>query len=261
MKMAQAFPILLKHWRNTRRMSQLGLGLAANVSARHVSFLETGRATPSRSMVLQLCETLDVPLPAQNTLLHAAGFAEIFRHRQWKDDELAQARQAVEWTLQRHDPFPAMALDKHWMVIKANRAATLLLNAVGLAEGDSLLEAMHQSERLRAAIVNWQDVLRHMITRLRTESAKLGHDDVLSRAATKLALQVTSTTHDTPASEAVLSTRYTLNGLDLSFFSMLAQFSSAEDIALADLRIELMYPADQKTRDFLNSLPRLENAI
>jgi transcriptional regulator with XRE-family HTH domain len=261
MKMAQAFPNLLKQWRNTRRMSQLDLGLAANVSARHVSFLETGRAAPSRSMVLQLCETLDVPLPAQNTLLHAAGFAEVFRNRPWNDEELAQAKQAVEWTLQRHDPFPAMALDKHWTVIKANRAATLLLSAVGLAEGDSLLEAMQNSKRLEAAIVNWQEVLRHMITRLRTESAKLGNDDVLSMAVNKLALQVTNAAHEAPTGEVVLSTRYNLNGLELSLFSVLAQFSSAEDIALADLRLELMYPANEKTRDFLHSLRQLENAI
>jgi transcriptional regulator with XRE-family HTH domain len=257
MKMAQAFPNLLKHWRNTRRMSQLDLGLAANVSARHVSFLETGRAAPSRSMVLQLCETLDVPLPAQNTLLHAAGFAEVFRNRQWNDAELAQAKQAVEWTLQRHDPFPAMALDKHWTIIKANRAATLLLSAVGLAEGDSLLEAMQNSKRLKAAIVNWQEVLRHMITRLRTESAKLGNDDVFGMAATQLALQLTSPAHEVTAGNVVLSTRYTLNGMELSFFSMLAQFSSAEDIALADLRIELMYPADEPTRSLLLSLEKL----
>jgi transcriptional regulator with XRE-family HTH domain len=261
MKMAQAFPNLLKHWRNTRRMSQLDLGLAANVSARHVSFLETGRAAPSRSMVLQLCQTLDVPLPAQNTLLQAAGFAEIFRNRQWNDVELAQARQAVDWTLQRHDPFPAMALDKHWIVIRANRAATLLLDAVGLAEGDSLLDAMQTSERLKAAIANWQEVLRHMITRLRTESAKLGNDALLSNAATNLARQLTNPSHDVATREVILSTRYNLNGLDVSLFSVLAHFSTAEDIALADLRIELMYPADQKTADFLHSLPQLENAI
>ncbi len=258
--MSQAFPNLLKHWRGTRRMSQLDLGLAANVSARHVSFLETGRAAPSRSMVLQLCETLDVPLPAQNTLLHAAGFAEVYGHRGLSDHELAHARQAVEWTLQRHDPYPAMALDKYWTVVYANHAATLLLNAVGLAEGSSLLDAMRNSESLKAAIVNWQEVLRHMILRLRTESARLGFDDVLSKAATDLSAQLEDQKLELAAGQAVLSTRYILNGLELSLFSMLAQFSSAEDITLADLRIELMYPADQKTKDFLHSLAKLEKA-
>lgn len=259
--MSHAFPNLLKHWRSTRRMSQLDLGLAANVSARHVSFLETGRATPSRSMVLQLCQTLDVPLPAQNTILHAAGFAEVYRNRGLSDQELAHARQAIDWTLQRHDPYPAMALDKYWVIIKANHAATVLLNAVGLAEGSSLLEAMQQSERLQAAISNWQDVLRHMITRLRTEAARLGFDDVLTKAATQLTLQLDDKKHELPAGQAVLSTQYCLNGLELSLFSMLAQFSSAEDITLADVRVELMYPADQKTAEFLNALGKLEKAI
>ncbi len=257
LNMTQAFPNLLKHWRNTRRMSQLDLGLAANVSARHVSFLETGRSTPSRSMVLQLCETLAVPLPAQNTLLHAAGFAEVYNSRKWDDKELAHAREAVDWTLQRHDPFPAMALDKHWTIIKANTAATLLLIAVGLNVGDSLLEAMQSSERLKAAISNWQDVLRHMISRLRTESARLGHDQVLETAASNLALQL-SDTHKTEITSGsiVLETRYVLNGLELSFFSMLSQFTSAEDIALADLRIELMYPANEATRQLLFKLQK-----
>lgn len=211
-------------------------------------------------MVLQLCETLDVPLPAQNTLLHAAGFAEIYGHRGLSDQELAHAHQAVEWTLQRHAPYPAMALDKYWTIVKANHAATLLLNAVGLAEGSSLLDAMQNSERLKAAITNWQDVLRHMVTRLRTESARLGFDDVLNRAATQLASQLDDRKLELPAGQAVLSTHYVLNGLQLSLFSMLAQFSSAEDITLADLRVELMFPADQKTKDCLLSIAKLEKA-
>jgi transcriptional regulator with XRE-family HTH domain len=250
--MAQAFAELLKHWRGTRRMSQLELGLAANVSARHISFLESSRARPSRPMVLQLCRSLDVPLQSQNSFLHAAGFAEVYRNRGLNDAEMAHAQQAVAWTLQQHDPFPAMALDRHWTVIKANRAATVLLSAVGLAAGDSLLAALQHSQRLRQAIGNWPDVVRHMIIRLRTESARLGHDPVLSEAAAQLALQVEEPlSADHHVGAVVLSTRYTLNGLDLSLFSMLAQFSSAEDIALADLKIELMFPADEATRAFL----------
>jgi transcriptional regulator with XRE-family HTH domain len=247
-----AFAEQLKHWRSVRRMSQLDLGLAANVSARHVSFLETGRAAPSRAMVLQLCETLEVPLPAQNTVLQAAGFAEVFLNRGLNTDELAHVRQAVDWTLKQHNPYPAMALDKHWTIIKANAAATMLLSAVGLQDGDSLIVAMQQSEQLRAAIANWDEVVRHMVSRLRMESVKLGHDPVLGEAAENLATQLgdggKSELHE---STAVLSTRYVLNGVELSLFSMIAQFGSAEDIALADLKIELMFPADEKTKAFL----------
>ena len=242
----------LKHWRSTRRMSQLDLGLAANVSARHVSFLETGRASPSRMMVLQLCETLAVPLNARNGLLHAAGFAEGYRARGLDDAEMAHAREALEWTLARHDPYPAMAMDKHWNIVKANRAATLLLSAVGLASGDSLLDAMLHSEQLRSAIANWPDVAEHMVNRLRTESAFFGHDEVLVNAANALTQQLEG--YDKPSQSiaaAVLSTRYLMNGLELSLFSMLAQFGSTDDIALADLKIELMFPADEQTKMFL----------
>jgi transcriptional regulator with XRE-family HTH domain len=251
-EMKRAFAEQLKHWRSVRRMSQLDLGLAANVSARHVSFLETGRAAPSRAMVLQLCETLEVPLPAQNTVLQAAGFAEVFLNRGLNNAELAHVREAVDWTLKQHNPYPAMALDKHWTIIKANAAASMLLNAVGLQDGDSLLTAMQQSQQLRAAIGNWDQVVRHMVSRLRMESVKLGHDPVLREAAENLAKQLgdggKSELHE---STAVLSTRYVLNGVELSLFSMIAQFGSAEDIALADLKIELMFPADEKTKAFL----------
>jgi transcriptional regulator with XRE-family HTH domain len=250
-----AFAQQLKHWRNIRRMSQLDLGLTANVSARHVSFLETGRAAPSRDMVLQLCETLEVPLSAQNIVLQAAGFAEVFLNRGLNAEELAHVRQAVDWTLQQHNPYPAMALDKHWTIIKANIAATMLLSAVGLSEGDSLLQAMQTSAALRTAITNWPEVVRHMVSRLRMESVKLGHDAVLSEAAENLAAQLGDGGKSEPhVSTAVLSTRYLLNGVELSLFSMIAQFGSAEDIALADLKIELMFPADEATRTVLMKL-------
>ena len=108
-----SFGTALKEWRGRRRMSQLDLGLAANVSARHISFLETGRSKPSRSMVRLLCDSLEVPHVACNAVLTAAGFAPTYRRRDLEDDDMTQVRAAVEWTLQRHDPFPAMALDKH----------------------------------------------------------------------------------------------------------------------------------------------------
>jgi transcriptional regulator with XRE-family HTH domain len=261
MKMSQAFPNLLKHWRNTRRMSQLDLGLAANVSARHVSFLETGRSAPSRSMVLQLCDTLAVPLAAQNTILHAAGFAELYLNRNLNSADLALAKHAIDWTLQQHSPFPAIAFDRHWSIINFNRTAQLLLTAVGLKSGDSMLQALIDSTLLRKAIQNWDEVLQHMISRLRTESAKLGNDPILDAAMLALTQQLRNghkTEHT--SDQAVLSTRYSVNGMQFSLFSMLAQFGSAEDIALADLKIELMFPADAATRQLLLKLAGSEVA-
>jgi transcriptional regulator with XRE-family HTH domain len=252
MKMAQAFANLLKHWRNTRSMSQLDLGLAANVSSRHISFLESDRAEPSRPMVLQLCKTLDVPLQARNGFLHAAGFAEIYLNRNLNSADLALAKHAIDWTLQQHNPFPAIAFDRHWSIINLNRTAELLLTAVGLKVGDSMLQALIDSQQLRGAIQNWDEVLQHMIGRLRTESAKLGNDPVLDAAIQALTQKVGSGYKtEQPSHQAVLSTRYRVNGMEFSLFSMLAQFGSTEDIALADLKIELMFPADEATRELL----------
>ncbi len=252
--MGTAFGTLLKDWRTQRRLSQLDLGLAANVSARHISFLETGRSRPSRSMVLLLSETLDIPRETRNSLLNAAGFSPAYRARAFADGDMAQVHAAVDWTLNRHDPFPAMALDRHWTVVSANRTASLLLDRIDLGVGDSLLTALTESALLHDAIENWPDVARFMMVRLRTESTYLGRDPVLDAAADRLA---TLCGASGPSAEgvlpAVIPTRYRLNGTVLSLISTIAQFGTAEDIALADLRIELMFPADESTRQILLS--------
>lgn len=251
--MHNSFGEALRLWRGQRRMSQLDLGLTANVSARHISFLETGRARPSQSMAMQLCETLEVPHSARNAFLGAAGFAPAYRRRELNDDDMAHVRAAVDWMLTRHDPFPAFALDKHWRVVRANASAALLLGGIGLGEGDSLLDAMLDPELMSSALENWQEVLQHMTVRLRTESAHLGGDAVLDKAVEQLT-QMTGG----PASHwvsgtlpAVIPARYRAGTGTLSFFSTLAQFGTPEDIAVAELKIEMMFPADDATRDAL----------
>ena len=249
--MDKTFGSLLKDWRNARRMSQLNLGLAANVSARHISFIETGRSKPSRSMVLQLSETLDVPRPQRNALLNAAGYSAAYRKRDLDADDMTHVRAAVEWTLARHDPFPAIAVDRYWAVVSANRSANMLLAGIGVGVGDSMLEAITRSPDVRATIDNWPDVARYMAARLRTESLHLGGDPVLDEAADRLAREAGPLPADAAPLPAVVPTTYRAGGMVLSFISTLAQFGSAEDIALADLKIELMFPADDATRDML----------
>lgn len=253
--METSFGAVLKGWRGQRRMSQLDLGLEANVSARHISFLETGRAKPSRSMVLHLCETLCVPRAVRNSFLNAAGFSPAYKRRALDENDMAHVRAAVDWTLARHDPFPAMALDRHWVIVKANAAAAMLLMGAGLSEGDSLLKAMANPKIMMATLENWQEVALHMAVRLRTESEHLGGDVVLDEAAAGLthALDLDGF-HQTTELPVVIPARYNFNGRVLSFFSTLAQFGSAEDIALAELRIEMMFPADDETRDLLLSM-------
>ena len=252
--MGTAFGTLLKDWRSQRRLSQLDLGLAANVSARHISFLETGRSRPSRSMVVLLSETLEIPRANRNSLLDAAGYSPAYRSRDLDEAEMAAVRAAVDWTLERHDPLPAIAIDRHWTIVAANRSATALLVGVGLRAGDSLLQAFTNSPTLRAAIDNWPEMARYLLARLRTESTHLGGDPVLDAAADRLAAEVSgSAAPATGVLPAVVPTRYRMNGTVLSLFSTIAQFGTAEDISLADLRIELMFPADEATRLILLS--------
>jgi transcriptional regulator with XRE-family HTH domain len=246
------FGAALKDWRGRRRMSQLDLGLAANVSARHVAFLEIGRSRPSRSMVVQLSEALAIPHGARNLLLNAAGFTSAYRQRDLDLDEMSHVREAVDWILDRHDPYPAIVVDRHWRLVLLNHAASALFGAVGVRRGDSLLQALTTSPRLRDAILNWPEVARHMVVRLRTESAHLGGDPVLEAAADQLALEVGPGLLDDAAPlPAVTLSRFAAGGMTLSLFSTIAQFGTAEDIALAELRIEMMFPADPESRDLL----------
>lgn len=127
--MAQTKPAgeVLREWRQRRRMTQLDLALEAEISAKHLSFLETGRAQPSREMVLNLAERLEMPLRERNGLLIAAGFAPVFSERPLSDPTLAKAREAVELVLKGHEPFPAVAVDRHWNVVSANKPIGVLI--------------------------------------------------------------------------------------------------------------------------------------
>lgn len=250
--MDSAFGTLLKTWRHRRHMSQLSLGLAANVSARHISFLETGRSNPSRSMVMMLGEVLDAPRASRNALLNAAGFAPAYQRRNWNDDDMTAVREAVDWTMSRHDPYPAFVLDRHWVLLKTNRAAGAMLAGIDVGEGSSFLDLMTNIELTQSLFENWSEVMHHMVTRLRTESLHLGGDEVLDAAAEKLAAAL-GTQSPLPAGNlaAVIPARYRASDRTLSLFSTIAQFGTAEDIALADLKIELLFPADQATRQIL----------
>ena len=250
--MDRSFGLALKDWRRRRRVSQLALSGEANVSARHIAFLETGRARPSRGMVLQLSEALAIPRAERNALLQAAGFAPAYKARDFADADVAALRQAMDWTLSRHDPYPAMALDRHWKLVALNRAAAGLLAPLGLGEGESLLAAFASAHPLWTVIENASETARHLAARLRVESAHVGGDPVLDAAARAIAARVRDEPPGTTGYlPAVLPTRLRMGDRVLSFFSTIAQFGSAEDIALSDLRLELLFPADEATRGAL----------
>jgi transcriptional regulator with XRE-family HTH domain len=253
--MHTSFGLMLKDWRARRRVSQLDLALSANVSARHVAFLETGRARPSRPMVMQLAAALELPLEMRNGLLNAAGFAPSYTRRTLDDASMAHVRSAIDWSLQRHSPYPAFAKDRHWCIVATNDVAAAMLKGAGLAKGDSLLDLVTDETRLLATFANPGEVGRHILQRLRLESNYYGGEAVLEKAAEKLA-SIDTVKNFLPHTHlpAVVPALYRMGDQVLSLFSTLAQFGTAEDLMLADLQMEFLFPADDDTRDYIEAM-------
>lgn len=255
--MQQAFGTVLKDWRGRRRMSQLALGLEADVSARHISFLESGRSKPSRDMVMHLSDVLEVPREASNAMLVAAGFAPAYAARERDADELQPLMQAIDWTIERHEPYPAFVIDKHWVLKRMNGPAQMLFGGAGLSVEQSLLEALVTNATLRSAIEDVTNMLVHLRARLRTEISHLGGDAVLEHWVQRIEAlpeydrQIGYADRVMPA---VIPARYRAGEVTLSLFSTIAQFGTAEDLTLADLRIELLFPADDATKSFFHAL-------
>ncbi|TCL09214.1 Xre family transcriptional regulator [Shimia isoporae] len=249
------FGAALKEWRRTRRISQLDLGLSAGVSSRHISFLETGRSRPSRGMVLRLCDELEVPIAQRNRMLTAAGLSPAYAERDLSEEEMAPMREAVAWTLERHAPYPALAMDKHWRLVQANRSCATMLAGFGMQEGDSMLDMMTANPVVREALENYEEIAEHLLARLRVEAAHFGHDPVLETAIAQFEEIVGEQGGDPDGIRpAVIPAIYNLGGMRLSLFSTISQFGSTEDIALSELRIEMFFPADEATKAALEAM-------
>jgi len=244
------FPQNLKTWRKTRRFSQLDLATEAEVSLRHLSFLETGRARPSAEMVSRLGDALELPLAAKNQMLTLAGFAPKYPRREWDSEEMAPVRAAVEYTLTSHAPYPALALDRLWKIIRMNEPAKTLFGMFGVSEGDSLLDLM-LSELPAMAIENWPQVAHQAAHRLRTESAAQGGIVALDKAVEYLAA-IPNPESNPPS--PVIPTIFRAGDLRLSLFATIAQFGTPEDLTLDDMKIELYFPADETTRNVLTQM-------
>lgn len=258
----QPIGTLLRHWREQRRLSQMALALDADISSRHLSFLETGRAQPSRDMVLRLAEHLQVPLRERNTLLLAAGFAPAYPERALDDPALRVARQAVQRVLEAHAPYPALAVDRHWNLLAANRVVPHLLVDVSpalLQPPVNVLRVSLHPEGLAPHIVNLGQWRAHLLERLAREaaiSADSGLEALLRELRalpTPVALghQEQSPTWGAVAVPLILET-----GLGrLQFISTTMVFGSPVDITLAELAIEAFFPADAATAERLSYLP------
>jgi transcriptional regulator with XRE-family HTH domain len=252
---------LFREWRQRRRLSQLDLALDAEISPRHLSFLETGRSTPSREMVLRLAERLNVPFRERNTLLLAAGYAPAFRERALTDPELAAARRAIDLVLTGHEPHPALAIDRHWNLVASNRMVAPFLagNAPLLLEPPvNVLRLSLHPGGLASRIENLGEWRTHLFARLRRQIDVSG-DSVLKELLDELrAYSPAGPARDGPApsphENVVVPLRLASAFGTLSFISTTTVFGTPVDITLSELALETFFPADATTAGVLRRL-------
>ncbi len=248
----------LREWRQRRRLSQLDLSVDAEVSTRHLSFVETGRAMPSREMVLRLADRLEVPLRDRNRLLAAAGFAPMYAERPLDDPALAAARAAVEQILKAHEPFPALAVDRHWNLLFHNAAAGALLQ-MGIAPEllqppVNVLRISLHPQGLAPRIANFAQWRTHLFERLHHQIG-LTADRVLVALADELA-GYPAPPHDgmaafTPNASIVVPLVLVTPLGQLSFISTMTVFGTPTEITLSELALETFFPADAATAQAL----------
>lgn len=245
----------LQFWRKARHLSQLQLATEAEVSSRHISFLETGRAQPSLTMIRHLSDILDVPAARRNELFNAAGFAPQHPRSALSDNHMQMVSKAMAQMLENHAPYPAVVLDPVWTLIQLNAPAATLFALAGLGTGASLLDFVAKPGAAAQVIENWGEVGHHMLHRLRAESRTAGGMLQLDRAANRLAADPSVAAYmPLGPLPPIVSTIYATGGLRLPLFSTFVQFGGAEDITIADLKIELMFPADPTAEALLRAL-------
>jgi transcriptional regulator with XRE-family HTH domain len=254
---------LLKQWRERRRMSQLGLATEAEISARHLSFVETGRTRPSHDMLLHLSQVLDVPPRARNELLTAAGYAPLYRETPLDAPEMAQAKQALGFMLRQQEPYPAMVLDRQWNIVTTNdamgRVVGLLLDGDAAAAGaPNAMRLCFHPQGLRPAIVNWDATAAALIQWLHRDLIRTGDaeirrllDELLAYPGVPRDWQALDL--DAPTAP-FLAIEMRKGDARFSFFTLLASLGTPYDITLHELRIECFFPADAATEAALRRL-------
>lgn len=255
------FGRLLRSWRATRHLSQLDLALDADTSARHISFIETGRAQPSREMVVRLAETMDVPLRARNALLTAAGYAPLYRATSLEDAEMAQVHHALDFLLKAHEPYPAFVLDHRWDLVRTNNASAHFMATFGLPPSDTppnVLRLLLHPDGLRPFIANWDTMARLLLQRAHREALRWGHDEALQALLEEIAgySDMPSPWLSAPDAFAppVLSLTFEKDGVQTSWFSTISSFGTPHDITVQELYIETMFPADAATQGFVETV-------
>ncbi|HET9586472.1 MAG TPA: helix-turn-helix transcriptional regulator [Bradyrhizobium sp.] len=241
----------LREWRQRRHLSQLDLAGDAEISARHLSFVETGRAAPSREMVLKLAERLEVPLRERNVLLVAAGFAPAFPQRSLDDPALKSARAAIDLVLKAHEPNPALAYDRHWNLVTANRMVAPLLAGIPerlLGQPFNILRLAFHPEALAARTVNLAEWCGHLLERLHRQCEVTADPELLKLYQELKAYPIPARSAPLSADNVAIPLKLRSEGGEvLSFFSTTMVFGTPVDITLSELALETFFPADDLT--------------
>jgi transcriptional regulator with XRE-family HTH domain len=254
-----SFGSLLRHWRLARRVSQLTLATNAEISGRHLSFLETGRAQPSREMVQLLATVLDVPLAEQNNLLVAAGYAPIYGQRALSAPEMEHVRRALEFILKQQEPYPAIVFDGEWNITARNDAANRIFSLfritspTGRKEGRNAIRTIFHPEAMRQYVANWEEYAGSLMQALHREAADGFNvkavrlrDELLTYPGVPSRWKVPDPFCVVPP---LLTMRLRRDDLSLVFFKTLTMLAVPRDITLQQLRIECFYPADTVTEE------------
>jgi len=255
----QTFASRLRRWRGHRARSQLDLASHAEISQRHLSFLELGRAAPSREMVLRLAAALDVPLREQNALLVAAGFAPVWRETDLAAPELAQIRGALDYMLAQQEPFPAVAVDRRWHLLRSNRGAVRLVEfLVGPLAPDArvnLADALVAPDVLRPHLVNWAEVVRYFIRTVEADAAADGTAETARLLERLRAYEGVDSAMRAPEAQdaggPVLPMHFRKDDVSLRLFTTIATLGTPRDITLQEMRVECFFPMDGETATVL----------
>lgn len=266
-RLPNTFGQLLRQWRRRRHLSQLALAVEAEVSSRHVSFIETGRAQPSREMVVLLAEVLDVPLRDRNELLVAAGYAPLYRETSLDAPAMAQLHRALEFILRQQEPYPTLVLDRHWNVLEVNegcaRVQAYFLDPVAVTElgRPNAMRLIFHPKAFRPYIVNWEATAASLIQWLHRDALN-GFEDTTTRVLLEELLSYPDVPRQwrmrDPSASLVpfLAIHFRKHELDLQFFTTLTNLGTPHDITLQELRVESFFPADEATEASLRRLAK-----
>ncbi|KQV58805.1 MULTISPECIES: helix-turn-helix domain-containing protein [unclassified Caulobacter] len=256
------FGALLRGWRAARRMSQMDLATAADVSSRHFSCVETGKAQPGRDVVIRIAETLEIPLRDRNALLMAAGYAPIYPETALATSHLTEVRRAIDLLLAQQEPFPASVLDRHWNIVQSNKGFDRIVSHVlggRPSRHANMIRQIFDPEDVRRTIVNWDEIAGAVIGNLQHALAATPGDEVgHALVAEVLAYPGVPTRwrqldFATPPSPLLTTVMRDGEG-ELSFFSTITTFAMPRDVTLEELRIECCFPTDARTREVLEGL-------